>query len=215
MHYTLPLLLSISTFSVSHAHASEFYAVINNLGAIAADGSTSTETGVTGFATFTLDQPAVGSPTLTYDLRFTGADFMGDTDPTNDVTAIHLHDTTGVSQSAGTPHVLNIFGFPSQDDDQMVVDAVASRVTGVWDDSDLTDPGLPHAGNPGPNSDTLTSMLDALMAGELYVMLHTTSPDALPGGSGITVGGRILPVPEPTAAVLALVAFTLANRRRG
>ncbi|QDT70392.1 CHRD domain protein [Planctomycetes bacterium MalM25] len=183
-----------------------FTATINNLGAIAPGGSTSTETGMSGVGIFTLSEPSAGSPTLAYELLFEGVDFVGDDgDPGNDVTAIHFHDTTGVDHSAATPHVLNIFGFPALDDDDMAFEPAAARVTGVWDDADLSEGML--AGNPMGNSDTLTSMLPALKAGELFVMLHTSSPDALPGGSGITIGGQIVAVPEPGAALLGLLAL--------
>ncbi|CAN0330814.1 unnamed protein product, partial [Ectocarpus sp. 4 AP-2014] len=146
---------------------------------------------MTGLAKFSLTEPLVGSPTLAYDIVFQGVDFEGtDGNPDNDVTAIHLHDTTGVDNSASTPHVLNIFGFPALDDDDLVVDSAGARVTGVWDDSDLSEGAL--ASNPMANSDTLTSMFTALKSGELFVMLHTSSPNALPGGAGITIGGQIV-----------------------
>lgn len=207
-------LAALAVAATADAQASRFYAVINHLGAFTAEGTTSTETGITGFATFTLEESGPGSPTLAYDLRFSGADFLGDANPGNDVTAIHFHDTAGLDQSAATPHVLNVFGFPSQDDGQMVVEAVAGRVTGVWDDGDLTDPLHPMASNPMANSDTLTSMLGALQAGEIYVMLHTTSPNALPNSGGITIGGAILPVPEPTSATLGLLVLAGVATKR-
>lgn len=211
---TLLAALALSP-ALAAAHDSQrFQAVINNAGAIAPGGATSTETGMTGLATFSLTEPATGSPTLAYEIVFQGVDFVGtDGDPTNDVTAIHLHDTTGVDHSAGTPHVLNVFGFPALDDDDLVVDAASARVTGVWDDSDLSEGML--AGNPMGNSDTLTSMLTALKTGELFVMLHTTSPNALPGASGITIGGRIVAAPEPGAALLVLIAVAGSLRQRG
>lgn len=214
-----PMLAALTcTLCAGVAHAdevTEFTAVINNLGAIAPDNSTSGETGMSGVGSFTLTEPIAGSPTLAYELIFEGVDFIGDDgDPGNDVTAIHFHDTTGVDHSAATPHVLNIFGFPAQDDDDMAFDAGAGRVTGLWDDGDLSEGML--AGNPMGNSDTLTSMLTALKTGELYVMLHTSSPDALPGGSGITIGGQIVAVPEPAAALLGLLALTAGvTARRG
>ncbi|MEO0530886.1 MAG: CHRD domain-containing protein [Planctomycetota bacterium] len=210
-------LVAIALASSAYAdEITEFRATINAAGAIAPGGATSTETRMTGLGTFKLTVPKTGSPTLAYDIVFEGLDLDGsDGDPTNDATAIHIHDTTGVPHSAGTPHVLNIFGFPSQDDDQAAVDALASHVTGVWDDGDLTDLNLMHANNPTANSDTLTSSLDALLAGELFLMLHTTSPDALPLTPGITIGGRIVPIPEPTAlAILASVLTGASFRRR-
>ena len=192
-----------------------YQAVINNLGATLPGGATSAETGMTGLASFTLSEPISGSPTLAYDIVLSGIDFLGtDGDPTNDITALHFHDTTGVNHSAGTPHVLNVFGFPSVDDADAVVDGSAARVTGLWDDGDLTDPALGHATNPIANSDTLTSSLEALKAGALFVMLHTTSPDALPGTPGITIGGRIVEVPEPSAALLIVAAALGSAARR-
>lgn len=209
-------LFAMALTSIASAEAiTEFRATINAAGAIASDGSISTETRMTGLATFTLTVPDIGSPTLTYDIVFQGIDLGStDADPTNNATAIHFHDTTGVAYSASTPHVLNVFGFPSQDDNQTLVDATTSRVTGVWDDSDLTDPGLAHAGNPAVNSDTLTASLDALLASELYVMLHTSSPNALPLSPGITIGGQIVPIPEPSTMVLAAFLGVVACSRR-
>lgn len=191
-----------------------YRATLDNTGAIAPNGATSTEFDMTGVADFVLTIPSSGgSPTLAYDVRFEGVDFGLTNAADDDITAMHIHDTTGVANSAGTPHVLNIFGFPSVDDDQAVVDAIGARITGVWDDTDLTDPAEPHAGNPMANSDTLSSMLGALEAGELYLMLHTNSPNALPNTPGITIGGQIRLIPEPSAAMLLIVGW-VARRRR-
>jgi len=82
-----------------------------------------------------------GRNTLSYDIRLTNLDLDGlQTDgPGNegdDVTAIHLHDVTECvmpncipGDTAGTLHVLNIFGIPrgGDDNDDMVFDAVAGR----------------------------------------------------------------------------------------
>ena len=192
-----------------------FRAVINADGAVAPDRSVSQETRFSGVAEFLLTIPAGGgSPTLAYEAVFAGLDFGGqDADGTNNATAIHFHDTTGVDYSAATPHVLNVFGFPSQDDAQMTFDAAASTVSGVWDDGDLTDPGLGHAGNPMANSDTLTSALDALLAGELFLMMHTTSPDGLVSAGGATIGGRIVAIPEPSTAWLLAGTLSLVRGR--
>ncbi|MEO1497861.1 MAG: CHRD domain-containing protein [Planctomycetota bacterium] len=208
--------IALTITPLSHADTVRLYqAVVDNAGAIAPNGAVSTETQMTGFATFELTVPDTGgSPRLAYEVVFDGVDFGLTPTTGDDITALHIHDTTGVAHSAGTPHVLNIFGFPSEDDPQMVFDANASRVTGEWDDADLTPPGLPHAGNPMANSATLSSMLVALDAGELFLMLHTGSPNALPGTPGITIGGRIVPIPEPTTPWLALVACGVLCYRR-
>lgn len=148
--------LSLAAFASADT-VSQFVAVLDNTGAIAPGGAVSAEPGMTGLATFTLTVPdGGGSPTLDYSVSFSGVDFGLDGDPNNDITAVHIHDTTGVSHSAATPHVLNIFGFPSVDDGQMVFDGAAATITGQWDDGDLTDAMLPHAGNPMANSDTLS-----------------------------------------------------------
>lgn len=202
-----PLLLLLTPTLGAAQTVTEYYAVIDNLGATAPGGTPSTEQGMTGFGRFTLtEHDGPGFPTLAYRLWFDGVDFTGlDGDPGNDASAIHFHDTTGVDHSAGTPHVLNLFGFPAFDDDDFALDASFAVATGVWDDGDLSDGAL--AGNPAANSDTLTSSLAALRAGELFVMLHTTSPNALPGTPGITIGGQILPVPEPSTGLLGLAAL--------
>ena len=216
--YMAAAMVSLATTAQANHHVTvtHYQAIINNLGAIALGGATSTEVDMIGLANFVLTVPdGEGSPTLAYELVFQGVDFIGtDGNPDNDATAIHIHNTTGVTNSVATPHVLNIFGFPSRDDGDQAVNGPASTVTGIWDDLDLTDPTKPHAGNLAANSDTLTSQLTALASGELFLMLHTTSPNALPGTPGITIGGQILAVPEPTTGSLLLVTGMVLSRYR-
>ena len=101
------------------------------------------------------------------------------------ITKIHLHNN--VPGQAG-PHVLNIFGLPSEDDGDLQVDVDARTFSGIWDDGDANDL-LPSG--PSPNdSIELTAVLDELCAGNLYVNLHTADH-----GSG-ALRGQIIPTSD-------------------
>lgn len=96
----------------------------------------------------------------------------------DEVTKIHLHNN--IPGQAG-PHVLNIFGLPSEDDLDLDVDVNARTFTGIWDDGDANDL-LPLG--PSPNdSIPLSEALDELCKGNLYVNLHSENhgPGALRG----------------------------------
>jgi len=200
-----------------------FQAVINNLGAVNGAGDVSQETDMFGTGFFTLTEYTDGSsPTLAYEIFLEGSDLGGETqldsgddrttNPDDNVIALHLHDTTGVDYSAGTPHVLNLFGFPARDDSQVAVDISSSIITGVWDDGDFAMRG--PAGDETLWTQTLTDTLTALKAGELYAMVHTTSPLGFVAMSGITLGGQIVPVPEPASmGLLVLASFGLWRSR--
>jgi hypothetical protein len=75
---------------------------------------------------------------------------------------------------------------PNHDVDDLVINSVTSRITGVWD------------GNEG-NGTTLAAQLANLMANRLYFNVHTTDH---PGGE---VRGQILFIPEPGALTLCLL----------
>jgi len=175
----------------------------------------------TGTAVFTLFQPE-GNPsatTLSYSIQLTDLDLDGSITPSNtadNVTAIHVHNTALfanltpnlTSDTAGTQHVFNIFGAPrgGDDDDDMVFNAAAGTVTGVWEDSDATP--LEAFAPSFPISDVVSG----LQNGDFFLMIHTS---AFPGGA---IGGFIAPVPEPSTGVLAVLGVVclagMASRKR-
>ncbi len=175
----------------------------------------STDAG-TGFATFTLTEPdagETGETTLAYEITLNGFDLDGLQTPgvtDDDVTAIHIHNLNllpdlspnTLGDTAGTQHVLNVFGVPrgGDDNDDMMFDAALSQVTGIWEDTDA-DPLL----SPAPTQ-MISEFTDELAANELYVMIHTT---AFPGGA---IGGTIQLVPEPSSWLLMGIGFVLLAR---
>lgn len=215
---TIAILATLASTALANT-TTLFTAEINNLGAVNSAGDVSQETDMRGTGRFTLTEFTDGSsPTLAYQYEFEGVDLGGETqldgsddltaNPDDNAIALHIHDTTGVSYSAGTPHVLNLFGFPARDDSQVVVDIANSTITGEWDDGDLAMRG--PAGDETLWTQTLTDTLDALKSGELFAMVHTTSPRGFVAMSGITLGGRIVQVPEP-ASVASMTLAALAG----
>ncbi|MEM8946148.1 MAG: CHRD domain-containing protein [Planctomycetota bacterium] len=168
------------------------------------------------------DDPA--GTTLSYDVIFDGLD-VAPTDGTNlddDITAIHIHDTTVCVNStlcgdgnggqipgstAGTKHVLNVLGMPRNDDADVMVFPAAERVTGLWDANDA------NMLMPAPSASIADpAILDLLFDGKLALMVHTSLV-----ASG-EIGGFLLQVPEPNTAGLALatmVALSGYRRRIG
>lgn len=188
-----------------------FSSQLTGSGVIQGGDVASTET-ATASATFLLSTEA-GNPDATelqyeifapeFDLDGTKTPDLGD-----DITAIHLHTLTScaaptcsLGDTAGTTHVLNIFGTPREDDADLLVQPGLSLISGTWDPSDAND--LTPAPTFTPND-----FLDELAAGELFLMIHTR---AFPGGA---VGGVI--VPEPSSATFLATLMLLGGlfRRR-
>lgn len=197
-----------------------FYATLRSENVISGGSQASTET-ATGMATFTLTEFAgdPGATTLSYNITLSFLDLDGGQtvgDLGDNVTAIHIHNLNLLANgspniagdTAGTRHVLNIFGLPRADDDDMSSNAPAGTVSGLWDDGDLNlDP-------PGP-TEKISDVLTELKSGELFIMVHNNE------FSGGAIGGTL--VPEPSAwgmgivgliALVTSVAFRRWSRRR-
>jgi CHRD domain-containing protein len=135
---------------------------------------------------------------LSYDVTLFGLDIDGlqtPNNPNDNANRFHLH----AAQAGNNGGI--VFGMkdPNHDLDDLVINPVTSRVTGVWD------------GNEG-NGTTLAAQLANLLANGLYFNVHT--PD-FPGGE---IRGQLILVPEPgTCALCAIVGaaiFGFARRRR-
>lgn len=151
-----------------------------------------------GFATFDLSEDETA---LTYEILLEGVVLKPDASDrvaANDVTKIHIHQG---ERGDNGPHGLNIFGLPSEDDADLVVDYDNGVLTGQWTDLDAFDGdgALFDPSSPGTTKQ-LSTVLEALKAGELYVQVHTNDFD------GLELRGQITPVPEPTA-LLGLTAI--------
>lgn len=134
----------------------------------------------TGEAILTLNETQTA---LDYSIKFQGIDLIEDptqrTQP-QDLTKLHLH--LGEMGATG-PHLLNIFGLPSEDDRDLMVDYEQEKLTGKWDDSDasLTEQGSPMS------SKFLSANLEVLISGQSHLKVHT---NAYPTGE---LRGQILP----------------------
>ena len=109
----------------------------------------------TGAAMMTLN---AAQDTLTYSFLLAGLDLDGlqtPMDSTDDVTAMHFHDAPPGSNSG------IVFGLimPNDDLDDLIVDPVAGTLTGIWENTD---------------SKPLSGQLANLLAGGLYLNVHTT-----------------------------------------
>ncbi len=157
----------------------------------------------TGVATLTLNAEQTE---LAYSVQFFGVDLEpvaeNRSDP-NDIVAIHIH--LHVQDVIG-PHILNIFGVPSLDDDDLVVDYENESFSGVYDASDASRD--PNTGAVLPQAFPLTTKLfptsfrlQELLNGEWYFAVHTK------GTPGVTLRGEIFVVPEPSSALLLTLAM--------
>lgn len=182
--------------------------------------ASSTATAVAEFV-LTYNENDPSATTLTYNVQFNGLD-LAPSDNDNlldDITAIHIHDTTVCANAslcgdgmggqipgstAGTRHVLNIFGMPrGGDDDDVQAFADDERITGIWEPTDANDL------MPAPTQSIADpAILDLLFAGDLAVMVHT---NLVPTGE---IGGFILQVPEPGSLTLALITLGMLGVRR-
>ena len=198
----LALFLFLSSMLSASADTVTYFEAVLTSGTVVAGGVAGTSSTGTGLATFVLTEPDVGEPTLSYHFAFDSADLDGtQTGALDDnVTAIHIHDTnvcvSGTcipGDTAGTKHILNVFGAPREDDADMTFDATAGTVSGLWDASDENALSPAPSGKPG-------DFLTELFAGEVYVMAHTQTA---PAGA---YGGFLVEVPEPMSVVLFATA---------
>ena len=162
----------------------------------------------TAVATFVLDPT---QQNLSYSIQVFGLDF--DPTPANrtgfsDVTAIHVHNAFAGSTG---PHVLNIFGVPSEDDAEMMTDFANETVTGNFNDADAIDPttGALFDQNEPLTTKLLTNFVDDLFDGSLYLAIHTAGQDG-----NIAIRSQLVQVPEPSSAGFLLAAGVLATFRR-
>jgi len=203
--------LILSSTAVANADTiTHFSATLSN-DAVIAGGVAGTSSSGTGTATFTLIEPDVGAPTLSYNISLDSADLDGAQTPAIDdnVVGIHLHDTNvcfagtcTAGDTGGTVHALNIFGAPRADDADMTFDVLASTVSGLWDQSDENSLAPAPSGKPG-------DFLTQLLAGEMFLIIHTQT---VPSGA---YGGFLNVVPEPASAVLfSTASLSLLGWRR-
>jgi len=153
----------------------------------------STPSEATGTASFELNEAGTE---LRYTMSFQGVDLKpSDRTAPADINKIHIHVApTGENG----PHTLNIFGKPSEDDADLVVDYEANTLSGIWDDADVSD--LNGNGISDPNdTKPLSNFLDTLESGGLYVQVHTNRFDSSTGFPG-ELRGQIIKDASPTAS---------------
>ena len=150
---------------------------------------------------------------LSYVLSLDGLDLkpvLGNRTEFNDVNKIHLH--AGASGQIG-PHVLNVFGLPSEDDQDLVVDFKNENLSGIWDDGDAIDPltGQAFDQTVGGTTKFLSNFIEELKEGNLYLAVHTAGFNG-----GVAIRGQIERVPEPSTllSTIAVATFGLMLRKR-
>jgi hypothetical protein len=186
------LLATVTLMVARPAEAvTRFRAVIENEQEVANPPVPEQGTGGTGL--FELNDAGTA---LSYDITLFGLDIDGLQTPGNandNANRFHIHNGP-----AGTNGGI-VFGMkdPNHDVDDLVINPVTGRVTGVWD------------GNEG-NGTTLAAQLPNLLANNLYFNVHTTDH---PGGE---VRGQLILVPEPTTCMLCAlgIAALCTTRRR-
>lgn len=191
------LLLPLQIVNPAHA-ATQFRVNLDGSQVVPSSSSTAS-----GFATFELNEDQTA---LDYFIQLEGVSLKPDltqrTQP-QDVNKIHLH--FGEAGSNG-PHVLNIFGLPSEDDDDLVIDFEAGTLSGTWDNSDAINPETGELFDQSGMGTTklLSNFIDELLGNQLYIQVHTVEfPD--PGA----IRGQIAGVPEPSSLLGLSLVFGL------
>ena len=218
----LTLILSIVTASIAVGQTVQTDFVANfTEDFVVLGGVQGTVSNATGLAEFTLIQDLAdpSNNTLAYTMTFQNVDLDGAQTSSilDNITALHIHDTTQCSplipqcqegvDTAGTIHLLNIFGLPRNDDADVVVDPVAGTISGLWDISDTS-----VAGTPIPTLDISDSdVVNVLLSGDAAIFVHTNEvPSA-------AAGGTLSIVPEPSSLGLlmfGLLGLTCIRRRQ-
>ena len=198
------LLTALFVFSGAPAlNAQTTFTATLNSGQVVTGGTTNpAETGV---ATFTLNNDMTA---LDHTLQLFNLDLAPATErtDTNDVDKIHIHNAPAGVMG---PHTLNIFGLPSEDDGDLVVNFAADSLSGTWTDADQAgDQNSPDSTKP------LSLFVNELQAGNLYIAVHT-----LGAGGGVAIRGQIVSVvPEPATGTIvfgsAMVLSCVRRRRR-
>lgn len=179
----------------SSAQAAQFFEATINSDIFSHDSE------ATGFATFEL---AEDQSYLKYKMTFNGLELSENgTDP--GITRIHIHGRPEISGF----HVLNNWDWDysgsnsnNSDDAEFMFlsDTDPISIMGTWDDSDTTCPmdlSDPCYEDPATTK-PLSLYVEDLLAGELYVNIHTTT---VPSGE---IRGSITSTPEP-GTILGLV----------
>ena len=190
--------LAFSGLTESALAATMFRAVLDGAQVAVPGGVT---TPASGWASFELNED---QNELRYTIDLDGLVLkpdISDRTAANDVTKIHIH--FGAPGNNG-PHTLNIFGLPREDDDDLGLDLSEGILTGIWDDGDAINPDTGSLFDPtmGGTTKTLSSFVDELIAGQLYLQVHTVASDQ--AGTPGEIRGQIESVPEP-ATVLGLM----------
>jgi hypothetical protein len=189
LNWCLLLLTAVICSPAAHGQEAQFTAKF-----------TGPDASASGIASLTL---SADQSSLSYVIDIDGLDFGGMTATMDDdVIGLHIHSAPAGSNG---PIVFGLVGSPllggalnpalTDDADDLVVDAAAGTLSGVWEATD----------NP-----SLTAALVNLLNSEgLYFNVHT---HAFRGGA---IRGQIVPVPEPaTATAIAVAACCVAARRR-
>ncbi|NET17021.1 MAG: DUF4347 domain-containing protein [Okeania sp. SIO1H6] len=140
----------------------------------------------TGEAILTLNE---SQTEVDYSIDLEGVNLVADPaqrTEAQDVTKIHLHQG---DIGASGPHRLNIFGLPSEDDANLIVDYEQEILTGIWDD---TDASLSEQSNPMSTKFVSTSTEELLRNG-LYIQVHTNAfPDGEIRGQVLATNNNLL-----------------------
>jgi len=153
-----------------------------------------------GIASFTLHIPdGPGDASLEYSLQLFGLDLGNISgfppnpqtpDTADDVTAIHIHNAPLGVQG---PMLFGIV-VPNDDPHNIVVNPAAGTVTGMFEDSVLTD-------ERGRTS--VTEALDEFFAGRVYLNVHTVANP----NSDIRAQLIVNAVPEPSTVAMAILGL--------
>lgn len=211
MHRT-PLLVVVLFFFLSSVHGQTRFAAMLDASQVVNNPSDST---ATGLAQFTLNAEQTE---LEYSVQFFGLDLkpvVTDRTDENDVLAIHIH--LNVVDVIG-PHILNIFGNPSEDDADLVIDYENESLSGVYDMSDASRD--PDTGEILPQAFPLTTKLfptefrlEELLGEEWYIVAHTVGSASTP--PGVTIRGNLFIIPEPATGMSTLLLACGILGRRG